>query len=324
MANNQPAILSAGPTPTPQSFTQKLIEIDITLGPTPGVNQPRQFSNGQNTVTLKGFRTSVRVQNSGTPKGTTAQIAVYGLTPNLMDELSTLGLAFQLVPQNVVTVRVGDVVSGVSTIVYIGTIWSATADFNQSPNVAFNFECVSGLTNAVSLAKPSSFPQATDVGTIMSGLASKMGLGFENNGVSITLPPSYYAGSYRDQALKVAQDAGIQVNPDAIGVGNQLVLAIWPKGGARSGAVPLVSPSTGMINYPSYTAYGILVKTIFNPNIGFGGQINVESSLPRATGTWVVLRLDHALDSLLPSGSWESSAWCFNPKYPLPVVPAAS
>lgn len=316
----QSPILATGTSPTPQSFTQKLIEIDVQLGPDPETNQPRKFDNGSNTITLSGSRASVRIQSSGTPKGSVAQVSVFGLTPNLMNQLSTLGLAFQLVPQNTLVIRAGDAISGLATV-FIGTIRSASADFNQAPDVAFNFDCLAGLVNAVAPFKASSFPQPTDVGTIMSGLAQQLSLGFENNGVKVTLPPSYFAGSARDQVFKVARDAGIQVDPDAIGAAGSLVLAIWPKGGSRNTSVPLVSPTTGMIGYPSYTAYGILVKTIFNPQIGFGGQIKVESSLPKATGNWVILRLDHALDSMMPGGLWESSMWCFNPKYPLPVPP---
>lgn len=304
-----------------ESFTQKLIEIDISLGPDTTTNQPRQFSNGLNTVTLSGSRTSVRIQNSGTPNGSNAQIDIFGLTTSLMNELSTLGMVFQLIPQNTVTIRAGDATAGLATV-FIGTIMSAVGDYNQAPNVPMHFECQAGLINAVAPFKASSYPNPTDVGTIMSGLAKQMGYGFENSGVEVTLPPSYFSGSAEDQWQKVARDAGIQA--DVVpGASGSLVLAIWPKGKSRGGQAPLVSPSTGMIGYPAYTQQGILVKTIFNPQIGFGGQINVQSSLPKATGTWIILRMDHALDSQVKGGQWESSLWCFNPDFPLPNAPAA-
>jgi hypothetical protein len=188
-----------------------------------------------------------------------------------------------------------------------------------------HFECISGLINAAIPVKASSFPSPTDVGTIMSGIAKTMGYGFENNGVNITLPPSYFPGAAQDQWRKVAQDAGIRAElvPGSADSPGNLILAIWPKGGSRGGAAPLVSPTTGMIGYPEYTQQGISVKTIYNPQIAFGGKINVQSSLFRATGTWVILRLDHALDTLVKDGQWESSMWCFNPAYPLPNAPAA-
>lgn len=306
---------------TLQSFTQKLIELDISLGPDPSTNQPRQFSNGSNSVTLSGSRISVRIQNSGTPNGSNAQVDIYGLTPSLMNELSTLGMVFQLIPQNTLVIRVGDQTAGLATV-FIGTILSAIGDYNQAPNVPMHFECQAGLINAVAPFKASSYPMPTDVGTIMSGLAHQMGYGFENNGVSVTLPPSYFSGSAEDQWQKVAKDAGIKAEI-VPGEAGSLVLAIWPKGGSRGGAAPSVSPTTGMIGYPAYTQQGLLVKTIFNPQIAFGGKVNIQSSLPKATGTWIILRLDHALDSLVKGGQWESSMWCFNPNFPLPTPPAA-
>lgn len=295
-----------------QSFTQKLIEIDVALAPDPETNQPRQFDNGNNSVTLTG-RASVRVQLSGAPVGSTAQVLVWGLTPSLMNQLSTLGLVFQLIPQNTLTIRAGDAVSGLATV-FVGTIRSAIADFNRAPDVPFVFECVAGLLNQVIPAKASSYPGPVDAANVMQTLAGLMGYGFENNGVTAKLPASYFPGTVADQWKKVAQDAGIEANIVPGASGNQ-VLAIWPKGGSRSGTVPLVSPDTGMIGYPAYSQVGITVKTIFNPQIGFGGQIQIKSSLPRATGKWVVLRMDHALDSLLPEGAWETTLSCFNPNF---------
>jgi hypothetical protein len=101
------------------------------------------------------------------------------------------------------------------------------------------------------------------------------------------------------------------------------VLAIWPKGGARGGTIPLIAapPAGGMIGYPSYTQIGILVKTVFNPQVAYGGKIQVQSIVTGASGTWGIIRMDHALDSLVPKGLWESSLWCFNPTYQTPVAP---
>ena len=89
-----------------------------------------------------------------------------------------------------------------------------------------------------------------------------------------------------------------------------------------------------MISYPSYTAQGILVKTQFNPDVVFGGRIEVQSSLLESTkkvnplaksvipsdGIWAVYSIDHALDSMLPNGKWESDLGCYNPAFPEPII----
>jgi len=303
------------------SFTQKLIEIDVALDPNPETNAAPFFtsevsgSSNSNSVTISGSRTSVRIQYSGAPVGSTAQVLVYGLTPSLMNQLSTLGLVFQLVPKNTITVRAGDAISGLATV-FIGTIRGAVADFNRAPDVPFTFDCIAGWFNQVAPAKVTSYPGPVDVANTMQIFASQMGYGFENNGVAAKLPPSYFPGTVADQWKKLAEDANIRAEVVPGATGNQ-VLSIWPKGGSRTslGNPPLLSPTTGMIGYPSYSQVGLTVKTVFNPNIGFGGQIQIQSSLPKATGTWVVLKMDHALDAQMPDGLWESTLSCFNPNY---------
>jgi hypothetical protein len=308
-----------------KSFTQKLLEIDITLDPNPTTSQVHQFDNGQNTVSLTNFRTSVRVQHAGVPSGSKAQILVYGLTPSLMNQLSTLGIVYSLVPHNTLSIRAGDAISGLSTI-FVGTVYSATPDFNRAPDCPFSFECIAGDINQVAPATASSYPQATDVSTVMSSLAQRMGYGFENNGINIKLPPSYFPGTIMDQVQAVADAANIiaKIVPGALG---QSVLAIWPKDGSRSSlkTVPLISPGTGMIGYPSYSAIGLTVKTLFNPQVSLGGLIQIQSSLPKATGTWVVLDLNYELDSQVPDGAWSTTMTCFNPTFKNKVgIPSVS
>jgi hypothetical protein len=141
-----------------------------------------------------------------------------------------------------------------------------------------------------------------------------MGLAFENSGVTGKLSNPYFPGSARSQAQACARAAGISMIID------NGKLAIWPKNGSRNGAVPLISPQTGMIGYPSYTALGIMLKTLFNPSIGFGGKIKVQSELPAACGEWAVYSLDHDLEAMMPNGRWFSTVMAYNPKYPTPII----
>ena len=65
-----------------------------------------------------------------------------------------------------------------------------------------------------------------------------------------------------------------------------------------------VSPSTGMRGYPAFTSSGIEVTTLFNPTLQYGGNIQVESQLTPACGTWNIYNLAHELESEIPSGKW--------------------
>lgn len=302
------------------SFVERLITVSIKLAPNTQTNQPNQFvESGTDTVTLTGSRTSVRVQNSGAPADGRAQVRIWGMTPSLMNQLATLGLVFNLVPKNTLTIAAGDKITG-QAIIFSGTIYAAYGDYTAQPDVPFIFECLSGVADAVAPAAVSSFNGSTDVATVMSGLARQMNLGFENNGVSSKLSNPYFGGSSWTQAQKCAEHAGINW-----GVFNGNMMSIWPKGGNRNTPnIPLIAKSTGMISYPAYTQQGIIVRTLFNPQIAFGALVQVQSDLQPASGKWAVNKLDLSLDSLLPKGDWMSTVFGYNPNYSKAIIPPAA
>ncbi len=253
-----------------------------------------------------------------------------------MNQLATLGLVFNIVPKNVLTLTAGDATTGMSTV-YQGTIFAAYGDYSSQPDVPFIFECIASGAEAVGLTAPSSFPGTSDVATIMAGLARQMNLTFENNNVSVKLQNVYLAGSIKSQIDQLANMAGI-----SCGIINQ-TLAIWPKGGNRTatGNIPVISAPPGtMIGYPAFTQQGIIVKTLFNPQITFGSLIKIESSLlagiaqaqqGKSTNSnstfpsqWAINKIDHSLDSLVPKGDWMSTIYAYNPGYAKGIIPPGS
>ncbi len=314
------------------AFVQRIIGVSFTLAQG---NFQGQNSNVVNVGGLAGSNQplwmSAKIHNPGAPAGSTLNLAIYGLTQNLMNQLATLGMAITQVPRNTITVQAGDATTGLTTR-FVGTIINAYADFQNAPEVVFRVEAQSGLANQVLPANPSSFKGSTDVATMLSQLAQTMGLTFENNGVNVKLNNPYFPGTARDQAYSIARAAGIGID-DGNGT-----LAIWPGGGIRQNGgtvIPVISPSTGMVGYPAFNAQGIIVKTLFNPTVIFMGQVQLQSSLLenlQATknnqfaqqrlnvpnSTWGVYSLDDDLETL-PHGQWFSMLYCFNPNYQQPV-----
>lgn len=282
------------------SFAKRRITLSFYLG------EGSFGTDGSTEVKLEGLRVSATINKAGGPSMGTAVLEVYGMTLDEMNRLSTLGQMPTLVRRNTVVVEAGTDDSGISTI-FSGTITNAWAQFEAAPDVAFHVEAHTALFEAIQTARPSSFTGPTDIAVIMSGLASTMGLAFENSGVSGQLPISYFPGSARDQAKACAEKAGINWIID------DTTLAIWPRGGQRGGVVPLISPETGMVGYPSYTSKGVRVESEFNRNIGYGSQIEVQSKLPAANGRWVVYMLTHELESEAPGGSWFSTVEAARP-----------
>lgn len=285
------------------AFVERLLRVTFVLGE--GAFGEDTGAN-YNTVILSNLRASAKVVKAGGPSMGTLQLQVYGLRLSLMNQLSTLGVMPTLIRRNTVSLEAGDSVNGMA-VVFQGTITNAWADFQASPDIPFHVEAHTGLIEAVKPIPPSSFRGSASVVVIMSGLAAQMGLAFENTGVSTVLSSPYFYGSARSQAQACAEAANIEWIID------NGKLAIWPKLQARGGQVPLVSVETGMVGYPAYTSKGIMVRTLFNPAIGYGSKISVKSILTPACGEWIVYSLDHDLDAMVPNGQWFSSMGAARP-----------
>jgi hypothetical protein len=159
---------------------------------------------------------------------------------------------------------------------------------------------------------PSSFSGAASVATIMASFAEQAGMGFENNGVTAVLSNPYFPGTLGSQIKACARHANINFMIDPTKGANG-TLAIWPKNGYRGGAAVPVSAKTGMVGYPRYTQYGIDVDMLFNPNLVFGGLVDVTSELQAACGTKAIYTMVHEIECLTPNGEWLTSVSCFDP-----------
>jgi hypothetical protein len=178
----------------------------------------------------------------------------------------------------------------------------------------------------------------------MSGLATQMGLVFENNGVQVQLSSPYFAGTALQQAQKCAKAANIEMyidtgtaclgtSPNGTAEPIKTVLgtlAIWPKSGTRGGTIPQISAASGMIGYPRWFNSGMEFRTLFNPSVRVGGVINMESSLGTGVvyqnpalpkpeqvlaggpnGRWYVNGpVVHDLSAQMPGGPWMTEARC--------------
>lgn len=254
-------------------------------------------NSGFNTQKVTGLRATASISKAGGVSMTSLQLQVYGLPLSTMNELSTLGKPLVDGRDNSVIVEAGSDTDG-NAVVFIGTIFQAWADLRAAPDGVFTVEAYTSLLDALRPLAPTSYAGSADVATILSSLAQQMGYTFENSGVSVQLSYPYFAGTGREQALAAAEAANINLLFD------NTTMAIWPKGGSRGGASTLLSPETGMVGYPTWTANGLVLTSIFNPSITFGGTVEVKSAITPALGKWTVFKVDHDLESETPGGKW--------------------
>ncbi len=278
-------------TQNPSSYVTRELAATVLLG------RGTFGAAGYDTLTVANLRMAATLSKMGSPGFDSAEIRIYGLTQSVMNQLSTLGVPLPMARLNTVQLSAGDSASGLS-VIYQGNIQNAWQNLDGMPDTFLQIVAYAGYFDAIAPIPPTSYKGSTDVATIMAGLAARMGRAFENNGVQVKLSNPYFAGTAVQQAQACAKAADIELYDDG------LTLAIWPKWSTRGGAVPLISPESGLIGYPRYTSQGMEFRCLFNPNIKLGGVIQMKSSIQPACGTWYVNKLTYDLSSRLPGGPW--------------------
>lgn len=280
-------------------FVERKLALTIQLG------EGEFGENLGSTVTLTGFRMLADLTNPGGESMGHCQIRVYGLRADVINKLTSIGTINRAVRiQNAITLAAGDDVNGMQ-VVFKGTILDAWADYNGAPDVPFHIIANAGFSAAIKPVGATSYMGSVDVAGIMADLASSAGFTLENNKVDVKLSNPYFSGSNLDKIRECASAA------DILYVIDRDVLAIWPRTGSRVGALPLLSPDTGMVGYPTLSSKGMTVRSVFNWNLKMGADVKVQSSIPMANGTWRTYSVAHSLSSEMPDGPWFSIVECY-------------
>lgn len=297
------------------AFSIKQLQASITINPQS--TTPTFAGSNGNTIAFGGpgdgaLRMKAEIHNAG-GIDSTLDMSIYGLPLSVMNQLSTYGTQLNLLPKNQITLMAGDD-AGLSQI-YSGSIIVCVVDFHQ-PEAAMRITANAAAAFSAASAQPASFSGTVDAATAMQSLASLMGLSFENNGVSVQLSNSYFYGSPRDQYNTIREHANISAT-----ISNG-VLAIWPKFKNRNGQAVALSPNDGsLIDYPAYTATGVMLRALFNPSFEIGRQVTVSGSqLTPVNTSWNVYSVNHLLDAQSPGGKWESILLASSPNAPTPIV----
>lgn len=255
--------------------------------------------SGSQTI-IEGLAMGVTVTKPGLPEKNTANITVWGLKYDTMDQLTMLAFRPLESEKNTIMVEAGDK-GGELSVVFKGEITAASADFNESPDISMKFECASG-NYPQQIADPvmtvDGEAKATDLFSQWSGA---MGYTYKDEGVTASVKNSWYEGSPLQKSYKLSRDIECEFYVDDDEV------VVMPLGQAREGNAVLLNKDTGLIGYPVFNQDGIVCRCIYNPDVKQGGLIQVESIVPRASGTWRVVKLEHSLSAYNPGGGdWES------------------
>lgn len=278
------------------AFTRKHLDFSFQLA-------EGNFQGGGNKAEVKNHRASVQIDNMGAPDMAKCQIAIWGMPLSLMNQLTTLGNDVNLIGKNFVSIYAYEE-GGQKSYVFKGTINVAFADLRAQPQGCFRVEAMVGYYEQIMKAEPTSAPGSQDVAQLFKQIADKAGLQFEDGGVKAKVVNPYLWSSPRIQMKQLGQMAGVSWDID------RDKLSIWQPPQARPGGAVEIGPTTGMVNYPTFTSSGIEVTTLFNPNLKYGGTIKVKSELTPACGQWYIFHLGAELDADIPNGKWFSTFSC--------------
>jgi len=277
----------------PSFDSKKQLRFVITLG------TGKFGSSNNDQITLQGFRAIADIDKAGGMMMGTLRAKIFGVKQVDMNSVTTL----QWKPGTLIpnTVEVFAIDGAAETLVFAGNIVNAWADYQSMPDVYLHIQAQSAFFNALKAIPPRSFKGRVDVASVMAQIARDLGYTFENNGVTTQLTDVYLPNTGMEQAKDLARAAGCDLYLD------DKILAITPPNVPRKVIIPLISPASGLVGYPTFDGVGVNFQILFNPAVTFGGSVKLETDVQQAAGEWVVTSVGHRLESEKLGGAWFST-----------------
>lgn len=267
------------------------------------------FGTAASTIgsfTAAGLRAIASIQSYSGPLGVQAQVKIWGLSMAQMNNFSTVipsAINAEL-PNARLIIEAGDLGGNFSTVID-ASIFQSFIDLTAVPDSAFNVQ-VAGIYAAANTSGAQSWQGPQNAEDLITALCAGT-YTVQNNGAHEVLQnPSVPADSIINQVEDIASAAGFQWS---WGLGN--TLNIWPADGTVDDVVIDIGPGTSpqLVGYPTYWPLGLIVTTLFNPEIQVGRQANlVGSSITKANGRWKITNVRHELSTMLDKGPWFTTA----------------
>ena len=258
-----------------------------------------EFQGGGNTKVIEGLATTVDVQKNGLPEKHTAKVSIANLKMADMEQMTFLAFRPLQKRKNKILIEAGNLGEELG-LVFKGDITSAFPDFNNAPDVTFEIEAMTAGWAYQVAESPTSIQGEQSVATLMEQFAKQAGFGFVNNSVTATVRNTTLTGSPVSKAQQLAAEVNIELLIDD----ETFTIQTWDN--PRGDAV-LLGANSGLIGYPTFTQDGVSGRSFYNPKLRLGGQIKLQSIVPKANGYWKLTKLNHSLSAYTQSAQWESS-----------------
>ena len=271
----------------------KTIKTTIILG-------EGQFADGDNTKIIEGLATTVDVQKNGQPDKHTAKVSIAGIKLEDMEQMTFLAFRPLQKRKNKILIEAGNQGEELATV-FKGDIVSSFPEFSNAPDVTFEIEAITAGWSYQLADSPTSVDGEANAADLVAQFAKQAGFAFVNNGITAVVRNTTYNGS----PVQKAQQVAAEINAELLIDDDTFTLQPW---GLPRGDAVLLNPSCGLIGYPSFTSDGVSARCFFDPKLQLGGQVKIESIVPKASGYWKITRLSHSLSAYTSGGGeWSSN-----------------
>ncbi|WP_302421457.1 hypothetical protein [uncultured Citrobacter sp.] len=262
------------------------------------VNETSSFDeSGNNTISISESRATVSFQSAGNLFGTQINVSIFGLGIEMLAALSSkaMGLFGSDTERISMKVFVGE------TAIFAGYMTSSIANMNAIPNAALMITATANADLQNKPASPFSFNGATPVPDIINAICNAAGYKAYITGLDgLVVTNPHYEGSIFTQLESLCNDVNVamSVAPPSI--------SFWPQDSTRDDVMPFISPEYGLIGYPIFSNGGLMFQTQFSTLLTTGRNVQIETSLPHASGVYKLTSVNHELSSWVNDGPWHS------------------
>ncbi|MGS6190948.1 hypothetical protein ACVGWG_16835 [Enterobacter asburiae] len=262
------------------------------------MNETSSFDDaGNNQISISEARATVSLQSSGNLFGTQVNVSIFGLGLEMLAALSSKAMGLF----GTDTERISMKIFVENTAIFAGYMTSSIANMNSVPNTALMITATANADLQNKTASPFSFNGSMPVTSVISAICKAAGytpyiVGLEGKVIS----NPHYEGSVFDQLRAVCDDLNIamSVAPPSI--------SFWPQESTKDDVKPLISPEYGLIGYPVFSNGGVMFQTQFSTLLTTGRDIELQTTLPHASGVYKLTSVTHELSSWMEDGPWHS------------------
>ena len=284
-------------------FNQKSLRVTLLLNE----KNPAFDKEGNNTIVFEGLRVIAQIQSGNGSVSPFAKIQIFNLNLNAINQLTKIKWNTDREGKfNFVKLEAN--IKGEYSTVYEGTIHFAYPNFGSVPDVVLTIDSSIAMNHQINAVAPTSYKGEVDVAQAINALCQQMGMRFENNGVNAKVNNPYLPQTALEQvrALCTATNTSLYMDLNTI--------AITPQGKAREVQIPVISPQSGLIGYPTPLMQGgVTFSCLYDPLLKFGGLVEIQNSLiEAANGRWIIRGLSLSLESGVPNGKWQADVQAFD------------